>query len=120
MLPQVEDILEAREWDQYKDMIDELRGHVGDPALRSPGSRAFARVLELHTAVSRLAKIKVVACYCVRHSCTTQHVYVSKQHRLADIQNLEGSSTTHHGGIAAGVLARSVHKQAGSMARNVI
>lgn len=55
---QVEDVLDAREWDQYKDMIDELRGLIAEPDARAPGSRAFQRILQLHTAISKVAKIK--------------------------------------------------------------
>jgi hypothetical protein len=55
---QVEDVLDAREWDQYKDMIDELRGLIKEPDARTPGSAPFKRILQLHTAISKVAKIK--------------------------------------------------------------
>jgi hypothetical protein len=54
----VEDVLDAREWDQYKDMIDELRGLIKEPDARTPGSAPFKRILQLHTAISKVAKIK--------------------------------------------------------------
>jgi len=56
---QVEDVLGAREWEQYLDMIDELRALLEDSRARSPGSRPHARIAALNAAFSWRTTCKV-------------------------------------------------------------